>query len=65
MIDAQPESREQIQACLNNEQLIELGRDCKELSDPKRNYGQPYPAFAIQLEGLAEWRRRYPKTEGR
>jgi hypothetical protein len=33
-----------------------------ELSDPKKNFGTPNPAFKIQLdEARAEWRRRHPK----
>jgi hypothetical protein len=66
MIQAQPESLEEIRKRLRrltDAQLIELGRNCRELSDPKPNYGKPNPAFLVQLEeARAEWRRRHPKT---
>jgi hypothetical protein len=53
MIQAEPESLEQIRARLRkltDAQLIELERDCRELSDPKRNYGKPNPAFQVKRE---------------
>jgi hypothetical protein len=66
MIQAQPEGIEQIRARLRkltDAQLIELGRNCRELCDPNRCYGKPNPAFQLKLEeARTEWRRRHPKV---
>jgi hypothetical protein len=43
-------------------ELRKYGRAARDLSDPKKNFGPPNPAFKIRLEeARAEWRRRHPK----
>ncbi len=42
-------------------ELRKYGRAARDLSDPKKNFGPPNPAFKVQLdEARAEWRRRHP-----
>jgi len=70
MIQSQPETIEQIRARLGKMSDLELrkyGCAARDLSDPKKNFGPPNPAFKIQLdEARAEWRRRHPvNAEGR
>ena len=63
-IEAVPESVEQILERLRKMSDLELrqyGRSARVMSDPTKHFGQPNPAFAIQLqEARAEWRRRHP-----
>jgi hypothetical protein len=65
MIQSQPETTEQIRERLRKMSDLELrryGQAARDLSDPKKNFGPPNPAFKIQLdEARAEWRRRHPK----
>jgi hypothetical protein len=65
MIQVQPETIEQIRECLRKMSDLELrkyGRAARDLSDPKKDFGPPNPAFKIQLEeARAEWRRRHPR----
>ena len=52
--------RERIRKMFDLE-LRQYGRAARDLSDPKKNFGPPNPAFKIQLdEARAEWRRRHP-----
>jgi hypothetical protein len=64
MIQANQESVEQIRERLRKMSDLELrqyGRSARVMSDPTKHFGQPNPAFAIQLqEARAEWRRRHP-----
>ena len=66
MIQSIPEDIEQIRARIRKMSDTELrkhGRAASDLSDPKKNFGPPNPAFKIQLdEARAEWRRRHPKS---
>jgi hypothetical protein len=66
MIQTDPESIEQIRARLRKMSDLELrkyGRAARDLSDPKKNFGPPNPAFQVQLdEARAEWRRRHPES---
>jgi hypothetical protein len=49
---------------MTDAELIEYGRTARRMANPRRNYGAPNPAFAVQLdEAKAEWRRRHPKIE--
>jgi hypothetical protein len=61
---ADPESIEQIRERLHKMSDLELrqyGRSSRVMSDPTKHFGQPNPAFAIQLqEARTEWRRRHP-----
>jgi hypothetical protein len=42
--------------------LLRYGLASRQMADPKNNYGDPNPAFKIQLdEARAEWRRRHPR----
>ncbi len=63
-IQANPESVEQIRERLRKMSDLELrqyGRSARVMSDPMKHFGEPNPAFAIQLqEARAEWRRRHP-----
>ena len=64
-IQATPETVEQIRERLRKMSDLELrqyGRSAKRvMSDPTKHFGEPNPAFAIQLqEARAEWRRRHP-----
>jgi hypothetical protein len=65
MIQSDPEGIEQIRARLgkmSDHELRKFGRAARDLSDPKKNFGTPNPAFAVQLrEAREEWRRRHPK----
>jgi len=46
---------------MSDAELRKYGRAARDLSDPKKNFGPPNPAFKIQLdEARAEWRRRHP-----
>jgi hypothetical protein len=66
MIQTDPESIDQIRERLRKMSDLELrkyGRAARDLSDPKKNFGPPNPAFQVQLnEARAEWRRRHPKS---
>jgi hypothetical protein len=47
-------------------ELRQYGRAARDLSEAKKNFGPPNPAFAIQLaEARSEWRRRYPAKSDR
>jgi hypothetical protein len=63
-IQADQEGIEQIRERLRKMSDLELrqyGRSARVMSDPTKHFGQPDPAFAIQLqEARAEWRRRHP-----
>jgi hypothetical protein len=65
-IQADPESIEQIRERLRKMSDLELrqyGRSARVMSDPTKHFGQPNPAFALQLqEARAEWLRRHPKA---
>jgi hypothetical protein len=65
MIQSIPEDIEQIRERIrkmSDAELRKYGRAARDLSDPKKNFGTPNPAFKIQLdEARAEWRRRHPK----
>jgi hypothetical protein len=65
MIQSEPENVEQIRERIRkmpDAELRKYGRAARDLSDPKKNFGPPNPAFKIQLdEARAEWRRRHPK----
>jgi hypothetical protein len=65
MIQSDPEGIEQIRARLgkmSDHELRTFGRAARDLSDPKKNFGTPNPAFKVQLdEARAEWRGRHPK----
>lgn len=69
MIQTHDEGIEQIRERLRKMSDLELrkyGRAARDLSDPKKNYGKPNPAFKIQLdEARAEWRRRHPVNPDR
>jgi hypothetical protein len=64
MIQSDTEDIDQIRERLRKMSDLELrkyGRAARDLSDPKKNFGPPNPAFKIQLdEARAEWRRRHP-----
>lgn len=66
MIQSQLETIEQIRERLRKMTELELrkyGRAARDLSDPKKNFGPPNPAFKVQLdEARAEWRRRHSRT---
>ena len=71
MIQTEPEDVERIRERLRKMSDLELrqyGRAARDLSNPKKNFGPPNPAFPIQLdEARAEWRRRpkvAPATSG-
>jgi hypothetical protein len=63
-IQADSENVEQVRERLRKMSDLELrqyGRSARVMSDPTKHFGQPNPAFAIQLqEARAEWRRRHP-----
>jgi hypothetical protein len=65
MIQSDPENIEQIRARLrkmSDHELRKFGRAASDMADPKKNFGTPNPAFAVQLgEARAEWKRRHPK----
>jgi hypothetical protein len=65
MIQSEPENVEQIRERIRkmpDAELRKYGRAARDLSDPKKNFGPPNPAFKFQLdEARAEWRRRHPK----
>jgi hypothetical protein len=65
MIQSNPEDIEQIRARLrkmSDHELRKFGRAASDMADPKKNFGTPNPAFAVQLaEAHAEWKRRHPK----
>ena len=65
MIQSDPENIEQIRARLrrmSDHELRKFGRAASDMADPKKNFGTPNPAFAVQLaEARAEWTRRHPK----
>jgi hypothetical protein len=65
MIQQGPDSLDAIREriCkMSDRELREYGRAARDLSDPKKNFGPPSPAFKIQLdEARAEWRRRHQK----
>jgi hypothetical protein len=67
MIQRSPESIEQIRERIRKMSDLELrqyGRAARDLSDPKKSFGPPNPAFKIQLdEARAEWKRRHPNEE--
>ena len=68
MIQSEPENIEQIReriSKMSDAELRKYGRAAaRNLSDPKKNYRKPNPAFKIQLEeARAEWRRRHPPTK--
>jgi hypothetical protein len=69
MIQTDPEDVERIRARLrkmSDHELRKFGRSAKDMADPKKNFGQPNPAFQIQLdEARAEWRRRHPVDSNR
>jgi hypothetical protein len=64
MIQSEPQSIEQIReriSKMSDAELRKYGRAARDLSDPKKNFGPPNPAFKIQLdEARAEWKRRHP-----
>lgn len=64
-IQSNPESVEQIRERLRKMSDLELrkyGRAARDLADPKKNFGTPNPASAVQLrEAREEWRRRHLK----
>jgi hypothetical protein len=64
-----PENIEQIRERLrkmSDREPREYGRATAHMADPKNNYGNPNPAFKIQLdEARAEWRRRHSKLPSR
>jgi hypothetical protein len=64
-IQINPEDLDQIRERIRKMSDLELrkyGRAAGDLSDPKKHFGPPNPAFQIQLdEARAEWRRRHPK----
>jgi hypothetical protein len=52
-IQSSPEGVEQIRERLRKMSDLELrkyGRAARDLADPKRNFGTPNPAFAVQLQ---------------
>jgi hypothetical protein len=63
-MQAHPENLEQLRQGLRKMSDLELrkyGRSARLMSDPTKNFGQPNPEFAVQLqEARAEWRRRHP-----
>jgi hypothetical protein len=63
-IQTMPENVEQIRERLRKMSDLELhqyGRSARNMADPRKNHGNPSPAFRIQLnEARAEWRRRHP-----
>ena len=65
MIQSNPEDIEQIRAHLlkmSDHELRKFGRSASVMADPKKNFGTPNPAFAVQLaEARAEWKRRHYK----
>jgi hypothetical protein len=65
MIQTHDDDIAQIRARLrkmSDHELRKFGRSARELTDPKKNFGAPNPAFKIQLdEARAEWKRRHPK----
>ena len=67
MIQSEPQSIEQIRERIrkmSDAELCKYGRAARDLSDPKKNFGPPNPAFKIQLdETRAEWKRRHLKNE--
>jgi hypothetical protein len=64
-IQTDPENLEQIRERLGKMSDLELrkcGSTARDLSDPKKNFGSPNPAFQVQLdEARAAWRRPHPK----
>ena len=64
VIQTDPEDVERIRERLrkmSDHELRKFGRSARDLSDPKKNFGPPNPAFKIQLdEERAEWRRAAP-----
>jgi hypothetical protein len=65
MIPSELENIEQFReriSKMSDAELRKYGRAAaRNLSDPKKNFGKPNPAFKIQLEeARAEWRRRHP-----
>jgi hypothetical protein len=65
MIQSEPENIDQIRdriRKMSDAELRKYGRAARDLSDPKKNFGPPNPAFQIQLdEARAEWSRRHSK----
>jgi hypothetical protein len=65
MIQTDPEDIERVRERLrkmSDNDLLRYGQASRHMADPKNNYGDPNPAFQIQLdEARAEWRRRHPK----
>jgi hypothetical protein len=50
---------------MSDHELRKVGRSARDMSDPKKNFGAPNPAFQIQLdEARAEWKRRHQKPIG-
>jgi hypothetical protein len=53
MIRSEPENIEQIRELnrkMSDAELRKYGRAARDLSDPKKNFGPPNPAFKIQLD---------------
>jgi hypothetical protein len=69
MSQSKPESIEQIRdriGKMSDAELRKYGRAARNLSDPKKTFGPPNPAFQVQLDEVrAEWRRRHPTGPGR
>jgi hypothetical protein len=69
MTQSKPESIEQIRSRIHkmsDAELRKYGRAARNLSDPKKTFGPPNPAFQVQSdEARAEWRRRHPAAAGR
>ena len=67
MIQSSPEDIEQIRERLHkmsDRELQKFGRAASVMADPKKNFGTPNPAFAIQLaEARAKWKRRHTKLK--
>jgi hypothetical protein len=69
MIQTDSDDIEQIRERLSKMSDLELreyGRAAAHMADPRKNHGNPNPAFKIQLEeARAEWSRRHPAKSKR
>jgi len=67
MIQSSPEDIEQIRERLrkmSDRELQKFGHAASVMADPKKNFGTPNPAFAIQFaEARAKWKRRHTKLK--